>query len=109
MVICRYRNNYIKKNISGAVPSKLYEAMACGIPIIILAHGEPSKIVKSAKCGYAIAPGDINELKRKTVKLSNNSSLRDVMGINSRKYVKKNFSRELINKKFLNEIETKWE
>ena len=64
--------------------------MACGIPIIILAHGEPSKIVKSAKCGYAIAPGDINELKRKTVKLSNNS-LRDVMGINSRKYVRKIF------------------
>ena len=41
----------LKKNISGAVPSKLYEAMACGIPIIILAHGEPSKIVRAQNVG----------------------------------------------------------
>ena len=34
----------LKKYITGAVPSKLYEAMSSGLPIILISSGEPRKL-----------------------------------------------------------------
>lgn len=44
------------KNIYGAVPSKIYEAMAAGLPIIFSGEGEGASIIKETKAGWAISP-----------------------------------------------------
>jgi glycosyltransferase involved in cell wall biosynthesis len=52
----------LKKSIRGAVPSKIYEAMASGIPILLVANGEASEIIHRTRAGVAVAPGDIDGL-----------------------------------------------
>jgi glycosyltransferase involved in cell wall biosynthesis len=52
----------LKSSTRGAVPSKIYEAMASGIPILLMANGEAGEIVRQAGAGVTAEPGRIDEL-----------------------------------------------
>ena len=49
-------------HIPGAVPSKLYEAMASGRPIVLMASGEAADIVHRHQAGIVVAPADRSSL-----------------------------------------------
>lgn len=51
------------KNIYGAVPSKIYESMAAGLPIMFMGEGEGAKIVASNNLGLVAPPKDYNRLQ----------------------------------------------
>lgn len=51
------------KNIYGAVPSKIYESMAAGLPIMFLGEGEGAKIVADNNLGLIAYAKDYNQLK----------------------------------------------
>ncbi len=51
------------KNIHGAVPSKIYEAMAAGLPILFSGSGEGANIVLQNSAGWVSPPGQWNSLK----------------------------------------------
>ena len=40
------------------IPSKLYDAMALGLPAIVAAAGEPQRLVEQSGCGVAVPPED---------------------------------------------------
>jgi glycosyltransferase involved in cell wall biosynthesis len=46
------------RNILGAVPSKIYEAMAAGLPILFSGEGEGAKIIREHQSGWVNNPGD---------------------------------------------------
>ena len=48
----------LTKNIYGAVPSKIYEAMAAGLPIIFSGEGEGARIIQENKLGWVNHPTD---------------------------------------------------
>jgi glycosyltransferase involved in cell wall biosynthesis len=50
------------KNIYGAVPSKIYESMAAGLPIFFSGEGEGARIIKEHEVGWVNQPGDWNTL-----------------------------------------------
>lgn len=52
----------LKTQLTGAVPSKLYEAMAVGKPVILIAAGEAAQIVCDSQCGIIVSPGDVKGL-----------------------------------------------
>lgn len=52
------------KNIYGAVPSKIYEAMAAGLPIIFSGEGEGAAIIKRIGGGWVSQPGNWDGLKK---------------------------------------------
>ena len=74
----------LKLQLTGAVPSKLYEAMAIGKPVILIAGSEAAKIVREADCGIVVEPDDIAGLVNAIIYLKNNSSERKRLGENGR-------------------------
>jgi len=52
------------KNIYGAVPSKIYESMAAGLPIMFFAEGEGARIVQENKIGLVAHAKDFEGLKK---------------------------------------------
>jgi glycosyltransferase involved in cell wall biosynthesis len=52
------------KNIYGAVPSKIYEAMASGLPILFSGEGEGAKIIKRVEAGWVNDPRNWEQIKR---------------------------------------------
>ncbi len=50
------------KNIYGAVPSKIYESMAAGLPIFFSGEGEGARIVNENELGWVNQPGDWSTL-----------------------------------------------
>jgi len=51
------------KPIYGAVPSKLYEAMAAGLPVLFAGGGEGAQIVEKYQVGWTCPPGDFDSMK----------------------------------------------
>jgi colanic acid biosynthesis glycosyl transferase WcaI len=46
----------------GALPTKLFEALAAGRPVIVAAHGEAAELVRETAAGLAIKPADAQAL-----------------------------------------------
>lgn len=84
----------------GAVPSKMYEALASSIPVILAVDGEARQMVLEAEAGICVEPENVEEIKNAVLKLYNDRNLCRVLGENGRKYVTENYSREEITRKF---------
>lgn len=67
-------------SIPGAVPSKIYEAMASEIPILLIADGEPARRVQQAQCGLTAPAGDATAIKACFTQLASDASLRQQLG-----------------------------
>ncbi len=59
------------KNITGAIPSKLFELINLRIPIVFFGGGEGESLVKRYKIGYTAHPGDYKSLEASIFKLIN--------------------------------------
>lgn len=64
--LCQYDLSLIPlaKPIFGAVPSKIYESMAAGLPIIFAGGGEGARIVQDYNLGWVCEPSDFNAIQR---------------------------------------------
>jgi glycosyltransferase involved in cell wall biosynthesis len=90
----------LKSQLTGAVPSKLYEAMSIGKPVILIAESEAAQIVNDANCGVVITPGDIDGLVAAMIYLKNHPEERKQMGENGRRIAIKNHDRKRIVDEF---------
>lgn len=86
----------LKMFIPGAVPSKLYEAMASGKPVVLIAEGEAANIVKRHEAGIVVRPGDTEALVEAILTLHNDPALRRHLGDNGRKAAVEFYDREKI-------------
>ncbi len=55
------------------IPSKIFESMALGVPIIMAVRGESADIVRQAKCGVLVPPGDPTALSNTVQTLATDS------------------------------------
>ncbi|HJQ11886.1 MAG TPA: glycosyltransferase family 4 protein [Gemmatimonadaceae bacterium] len=84
------------------VPSKIFEAMACGRPVLASLAGEAEAIVKSSGGGITVQPGDANAIARGILKLRAMSAAeRAAMGKKGREYVLANYRRETLADRYL--------
>lgn len=84
----------------GAVPSKMYEALASSIPVILAIDGEARQMILDAEAGICVEPENVEEIKNAVLKLYNDRNLCTMLGENGRKFVTENYSREEITRKF---------
>ena len=95
----------LKTYIPGAVPSKLYEAMATGLPVILVATGEPADIVRRHDVGITVEPGDVAGLAEALRTLAANPARRRELGQNGRRAAEKFYDRNVISAAFVQYLE----
>ena len=64
----------LKTNIYGAVPSKIFESMQLGIPILYVGEGEAIDIVLKLRIGLVSSPNDYKELKENILSIKDNKN-----------------------------------
>lgn len=97
----------LREGLEGiAVPSKLYGILAAGVPIIgmVPEKTEISLVINEEKCGFVLNPGDTVALKNTILELKKNQSLRQEMGVNSRKAFEQKYTTKIISKKYIDII-----
>ena len=89
----------------GAIPSKIFEALAMEIPILLGVEGEARDLfIDKGQCGLFFEPQNDSDLV-KAIRIMISDKLKmQVMGKNGRKYVDENFNRDLIASKLYKEI-----
>ena len=89
----------------GAIPSKLFEPLAMGKPIILGVDGEArSLFIDKGNCGLYYEPEDSSGLASCIEKLYYDKQLAKQLGENGRKYVRENFDRTKIAEEFYGEL-----
>ena len=91
-------------SIYGAVPSKIYEAMAAGLPVLFSGSGEGAKIIDENKAGLVSRPKDYVSLKENIMKLKNSLTLRNEMSESGRKLAEEKFDRNRLIDEFSEEL-----
>ena len=92
--------------IPGAVPSKLYEAMASGRPLVLMADGEAAEIVRTYNAGIVVKPGDIHGLAEAIRALRDHLQMRQTMGANGMKAAQQCFDSVNIADRFIDRLES---
>ena len=95
----------LKLDLPGAVPSKIYEAMGAGVPILLLASGEPAEIVRRTQSGLTVAIGDIPGAAAAVRRLAHDAELRRELGAAGRRAAAGEFDRDRIAVAFIDFLE----
>jgi len=89
----------------GAIPSKIFEALAMELPLILAVDGEARQhFVENAEAGIFVEPENVAELSKAVIELADNPNKRKTLGENGRKYVIENFNRDKIAKSFFDSL-----
>ncbi len=83
-------------NLPGAVPSKIYEAMASQLPILLVAEGEAARRVDAAGCGVVVSPNDPDALREAILRLEGDPTQRHRMGEAGRRAAETTYDRNRI-------------
>ena len=95
----------LKSDIPGAVPSKLYEAMAMAKPLVLVGGGEAADIVRESDAGIVVEPGDIQGLAAALALLRSRPDLCRRLGENGRLAVLNRYDRAVIARNFIEFLE----
>jgi glycosyltransferase involved in cell wall biosynthesis len=82
-----------KEIFRGALPSKMFDCMACARPVILSVDGEARELVEHVAAGLFVEPENGDQLRQAILALKADPELRQHMGANGRAFVEKNFSR----------------
>ena len=97
----------LKDHLPGSVPSKIYEAMGSGLPLVIAAAGEAADTVEEAKAGVAVSPGDADGLASAIRGLAVDVDRRERLGLSGRQAAVAQFDRRPIGDEFINFLESR--
>jgi glycosyltransferase involved in cell wall biosynthesis len=86
------------------IPSKLLEAMAAGLPVVLGVRGEAERILTAADAGIPIQPGDPEDLVDAVAGLEGDPELCTRFGDNGREYVVRHFDWDTIAREYLSTI-----
>jgi glycosyltransferase involved in cell wall biosynthesis len=83
-----------KPLFEGALPTKMFEAMSAGRPLVLSAAGEAATLVEEASCGVVVPPERPNELAAALADLARDRERAGRLGEAGRQAVVASYSRE---------------
>jgi glycosyltransferase involved in cell wall biosynthesis len=88
-----------------ALPSKLFDSMAAGRPIVAPLWGEAAALVNTAGCGLVVEPEDAAAVNKAVEELAADPALAHRLGEQGRRYVVEHFDRDDIAKRLATLLE----
>lgn len=86
------------------IPSKMFEIMACGVPIVASLEGEAADILNESKAAIVVNPDNPEEIRRAIISLKKDKNLRNQMKICGPVFVNKHYSRKKLAERYLDII-----
>ncbi|HVG46322.1 MAG TPA: glycosyltransferase family 4 protein, partial [Longimicrobium sp.] len=84
------------------IPSKLFEVMACEVPVVLSAAGEAAAVVERSGCGVVAAPADPEAIAAAILRVRDaGADARARMGRAGGEYVRRNFDRSALAGRYL--------
>jgi glycosyltransferase involved in cell wall biosynthesis len=83
------------------IPSKMFEIMACGVPIVASLEGEAAKILEDSKAAKVVKPDNSDEIVEAIKSLINDREEYNKMKAKGPEFVEKNYSRNKLAEKYL--------
>lgn len=91
----------------GAIPSKIFEAQAMKLPLLLGVDGEAKRhFIDTAKSGVYFEPENAKNLSECMIEMIENREKLITMGENARTYVNENFNRNVIAENLIEELNT---
>jgi colanic acid biosynthesis glycosyl transferase WcaI len=75
----------------GIIPIKMYEAMACGRPVVLAVEGDARRIAEEANAAICVEPENAGELATAILQLYEHPDLASMLGPKGRAYVESRF------------------
>ena len=88
------------------IPSKMFEILASGRPIVASVRGEARAILEKSGGAIVVDPEDVEGSVRAILTLKENSSLRAELGENGATFVRREFDRRVLADRYLQAIHT---
>ncbi len=88
------------------LPSKLFELMGVGCPVICGVEGEAAELVMRAEAGLCIEPEDAGALIGAINRMRDGAELRKQMGENGRRFVTTHYLRSTMAEKYIDALES---
>lgn len=89
------------------VPSKMYEIMASGRPMILGVDGEARELLENASAGIFVEPENARQLADAVSKLAKSAEMRNTYGINGRNFIEMNYNKSTQSSTYLRMLSTK--
>lgn len=83
-----------------AIPVKMFDYMACELPVVLANDGEVKNMVEDNLIGFCTLPGNVPMFVEAILKLYRDQKLRLEMGKQGRKLVQRQFSIQLLSERF---------
>lgn len=83
------------------IPSKMFEIMACGTPIVASVEGEAEEILNESKAALVVKPDNVEEITQAIVQLKTDKELYRSMKETGPEFVEKNYSRNKLAEEYL--------
>jgi len=84
------------------IPSKIFEIMGCGRPLLLGTKGESRRLVEKAKAGFFFEPEDRDGLVSAIRRLIQNPQSGRKMGASGRRFVQKHYDLDHLAEHYLN-------
>lgn len=92
-------------HLPGAIPSKIYEGMGSGVAVLLVADGEPARLVERTGCGLVVPMDDAPALAAAMRRLYSEPGLRATLGDRGRQAALTEFNRDTIVARFIDYLE----
>jgi glycosyltransferase involved in cell wall biosynthesis len=83
------------------IPSKMFEIMACGVPIVASLEGEAADILNESKAAEVVKPDNPEEIMQAIIKIKNDKVLLEKVKENGPAFVEQNYSRKKLAEQYL--------
>lgn len=92
---------YGGESFGNVTPTKLFESMACGVPVVANAIGDVAQIITEGNCGVIVDQYDPDSICEGIEKLASNAELRRTMAANALKLAREKYTWEVVLNNFL--------